>query len=189
MLANELLSRQAMRATPPHLLLTNYAMLEYLLLRPADMDLFEGEHAGCWQFLVLDEAHVYDGARAAEVAMLLRRLRDRVARDRPLRYIATSATVGDKAEDVTGVRAPPLRRAVRVGSRRPGAAGSCPREPQGTAEAAVLGPARPRRVRQDRERRRPGNGAPPPRSRRRNGHRRRRRRRRPRARVPHGPPP
>jgi ATP-dependent helicase YprA (DUF1998 family) len=100
-LENELLSRRAMRATPPHLLLTNYAMLEYLLLRPADMDLFEGEHAGHWQFLVLDEAHVYDGARAAEVAMLLRRLRDRVARDRPLRYIATSATVGDKAEDVT----------------------------------------------------------------------------------------
>ena len=33
--------------------------------------------------------------------MLLRRLRDRVARDRPLRYIATSATVGDNAEDVT----------------------------------------------------------------------------------------
>ena len=100
-LKNELLSRRAMRARPPHLLLTNYAMLEYLLLRPADMDLFEGEHAGQWQFLVLDEAHVYDGARAAEVAMLLRRLRDRVARDRPLRYIATSATVGDKAEDVT----------------------------------------------------------------------------------------
>ena len=100
MLENELLSRKAMQATPPHILLTNYAMLEYLLLRPADMDLFEGEHAGCWQFLVLDEAHVYDGARAAEVAMLLRRLRDRVARDRPLRYIATSATVGNKAEEV-----------------------------------------------------------------------------------------
>jgi ATP-dependent helicase YprA (DUF1998 family) len=100
MLPNEMLSRRAMRSAPPHLLLTNYAMLEYLLLRPADMDLFEGEHAGCWRFLVLDEAHVYDGARAAEVAMLLRRLRDRVARDRPLRYIATSATVGDRAEDV-----------------------------------------------------------------------------------------
>ena len=101
MLPNELLSRRAMRATPPHLLLTNYAMLEYLLLRPADMDLFEGDYAGSWQFLVLDEAHVYDGARAAEVAMLLRRLRDRVARDWPLRYIATSATVGDNAEEVT----------------------------------------------------------------------------------------
>jgi len=101
MLPNELLSRRAMRATPPHLLLTNYAMLEYLLLRPADMDLFEGDYAGSWQFLVIDEAHVYDGARAAEVAMLLRRLRDRVARDWPLRYIATSATVGDNAEEVT----------------------------------------------------------------------------------------
>ena len=42
MLENELLSRKAMQATPPHILLTNYAMLEYLLLRPADMDLFEG---------------------------------------------------------------------------------------------------------------------------------------------------
>jgi ATP-dependent helicase YprA (DUF1998 family) len=99
-LPNELLSRRSMRVTPPHLLLTNYAMLEYLLLRPADMDLFEGEHAGHWKFLVLDEAHVYDGARAAELAMLLRRLRDRVARDKPLRYIATSATVGDKPQDV-----------------------------------------------------------------------------------------
>jgi ATP-dependent helicase YprA (DUF1998 family) len=99
-LPNELISRRAMRETPPHLLLTNYAMLEYLLLRPADMDLFEGSSAGRWRFLVLDEAHVYDGARAAEVAMLLRRLRDRVACDRPLRYIATSATVGDKEEDI-----------------------------------------------------------------------------------------
>lgn len=99
-LPNELLSRRAMRATPPHLLLTNYAMLEYLLLRPADMDLFEGDHAGRWQFLVLDEAHVYDGAKAAELAMLLRRLHDRVARDQPLRYIATSATVGDEPQDI-----------------------------------------------------------------------------------------
>ena len=45
-LPNELLSREEMRSTPPHLLLTNYAMLEYLLLRPADIDLFDGPHAG-----------------------------------------------------------------------------------------------------------------------------------------------
>ena len=82
-------------AAPPHLLLTNYAMLEYLLLRPADIDLFEGGYGGHWRFIVLDEAHVYDGAKAAEVAMLLRRLRDRVARDHSLRCVATSATVGD----------------------------------------------------------------------------------------------
>ena len=67
------------RDTAAHLLLTNYAMLEYLLLRPADIDLFEGAHGGHWSFVVVDEAHVYDGAKAAELAMLLRRLRDRVA--------------------------------------------------------------------------------------------------------------
>ncbi|MCW2939568.1 MAG: box helicase domain protein, partial [Actinomycetia bacterium] len=94
-LPNELLSREEMRARPPHLLLTNYAMLEYLLLRPADMDLFEGVHGGHWRFLVLDEAHVYDGAKAEELGMLLRRLHDRVARDSTLQAIATSATVGD----------------------------------------------------------------------------------------------
>ncbi len=93
-LGNELLSREQMRATPPHLLLTNYAMLEYLLLRPLDMDLFQGEHGGHWRFVVVDEAHVYDGARGAELAMLLRRLRQRVAGETPPQCIATSATVG-----------------------------------------------------------------------------------------------
>lgn len=92
-LVNELLSREEMQATPPHLLLTNYAMLEYLLLRPDDMHLFEGVHGGSWKFIVVDEAHVYDGARGSELAMLLRRLRERVgAQD--LQCLATSATVG-----------------------------------------------------------------------------------------------
>ena len=100
-LPNELLSRAEMRDSPPHLLLTNYAMLEYLLLRPADIELFEGGHGGHWRFIAVDEAHVYDGARAAELAMLLRRLRDRVTGGRPLRCIATSATVGDDPRSVT----------------------------------------------------------------------------------------
>jgi ATP-dependent helicase YprA (DUF1998 family)/rubrerythrin len=94
LLPNELLSREEMQQRPPHFLLTNYAMLEYLLLRPLDMDLFEGDHAGHWQFIVVDEAHVYDGARGAELAMLLRRLADRVESGRPVQCIATSATVG-----------------------------------------------------------------------------------------------
>jgi len=100
-LPNELLSRSEMRDRPPHLLLTNYAMLEYLLLRPADIDLFEGPHGGHWSFIAVDEAHVYDGAKAAELAMLLRRLRDRVAAGRSLQCIATSATVGDDPRKVT----------------------------------------------------------------------------------------
>ncbi|HEX5542249.1 MAG TPA: DEAD/DEAH box helicase [Micromonospora sp.] len=100
-LPNELLSREEMQRQPPHFLLTNYAMLEYLLLRPLDMDLFEGEHAGHWQFIVVDEAHVYDGARGAELAMLLRRLADRVETDQPVQCIATSATVGGDMKAVS----------------------------------------------------------------------------------------
>ena len=94
MLPNEILSRQEMRATPPHLLLTNYAMLEYMLLRPLDMDLFTTGAESKWRFIVVDEAHVYDGTQGAEIAMLLRRVRDRVAPNRAIQCIATSATVG-----------------------------------------------------------------------------------------------
>ncbi len=102
-LTNELLSRDEMRETPPHILLTNYAMLEYLLLRPLDVELFQGSHAGTWRFIVVDEAHVYDGTRGAELAMLLRRLVDRVGGGRRLQCIATSATVGgeQRPQDVT----------------------------------------------------------------------------------------
>jgi ATP-dependent helicase YprA (DUF1998 family) len=100
-LDNELISRKAMRAAPPHILLTNYAMLEYLLLRPRDCPFFDGGSARHWRFIVLDEAHVYDGASGIEIAMLLRRLKDRVTKSEPgrLRCIATSATLGRGAED------------------------------------------------------------------------------------------
>ena len=100
MLANELISREQMRETPPNILLTNYAMLEYLLIRPKDMDLFEGDSAGVWSFLVVDEAHMYDGALGAELAMLLRRLVDRVKPSGKVQCIATSATVGDNPTKV-----------------------------------------------------------------------------------------
>ncbi|WFF74366.1 DEAD/DEAH box helicase [Proteiniclasticum sp. QWL-01] len=93
-LPNELISREAMRKTPPHLLLTNYAMLEYLLLRPDDTTFFDGELANNWQFIVLDEAHTYKGANGTEIALLLRRLKERIHTDHPLRCIATSATLG-----------------------------------------------------------------------------------------------
>ncbi|MCK4470446.1 MAG: DEAD/DEAH box helicase, partial [Anaerolineae bacterium] len=75
---NELVSREQMWKAPPHILLTNYAMLEYLLLRPDDHVFFDGEYARHWRFLVIDEAHTYTGAKGIEMAMLLRRLKDRV---------------------------------------------------------------------------------------------------------------
>ncbi len=102
---NELKSREEMHATPPHLLATNYAMLEYLLLRPNATNLFDGETGTHWHFIVLDEAHVYDGANATEIAMLLRRLQDRVAGDKhgKIKGIATSATLGAGVKDYSEV--------------------------------------------------------------------------------------
>lgn len=101
LLANELISRERMQDTPPHILLTNYAMLEYLLLRPADSSLFDGDTGRHWRFVVLDEAHVYNGAQGAEVALLLRRVRDRVLQSERgrLQCFATSATLGRGRSD------------------------------------------------------------------------------------------
>jgi hypothetical protein len=98
---NELLARDQMQERPPHLLLTNYAMLEYLLLRPRDSSLFDGETGRHWRAVALDEAHVYDGANGAEVGLLLRRLKDRVVKSEPgrLQCFATSATLGRGIED------------------------------------------------------------------------------------------
>ncbi|MDD2585772.1 MAG: DEAD/DEAH box helicase [Syntrophomonadaceae bacterium] len=96
-LKNELISRQEMWINPPHILLTNYAMLEYLLLRPQDNVFFDGQFAQHWRYIVIDEAHTFSGAKGIETAMLLRRLKDRIT-SKPssgVQVIATSATLGD----------------------------------------------------------------------------------------------
>jgi len=105
-LPNERISREEMKKKPPHILLTNYAMLEYLMLRPADNVFFDGNYADNWKFIVIDEAHTYNGAKGIEMGMLLRRLKERVVQSSPsnLRCIATSATLGNganKLEDIT----------------------------------------------------------------------------------------
>lgn len=66
-------SREIIRSTPPDLLLTNYKMLDQLLLREADQRIWAAS-ADSLQYLVLDEFHTYDGAQGTDVAMLLRRL-------------------------------------------------------------------------------------------------------------------
>ena len=81
---SELLTRHEIQAAPPDLLLTNYSMLEYMLMRPIERPIFDSTRA--WLaanpdesfLLVLDEAHLYRGAAGAEVGLLLRRLRDRL---------------------------------------------------------------------------------------------------------------
>jgi len=103
---SELLSREEMRDNPPHILITNYAMLEYLLLRPKDSPFFDGEYAKHWKFLVLDEAHIYNGANGIEMGMLIRRLKDRVCDGKKdvLQCIATSATLVMEEEDFGKVK-------------------------------------------------------------------------------------
>lgn len=97
-LPNEMFSRKRMQDTPPHILLTNYAMLEYLLLRPEESVFFEGQNARSWRFLVLDEAHTYKGSNGTEIALLFRRLKEKISKSNrdSLQCIATSATLGSE---------------------------------------------------------------------------------------------
>ena len=100
-LPGELVFREEMRKTPPHILLTNYSMLEYLLIRPNDSPLFDSNRGEHWQFIVLDEAHQYRGTKGIEMGMLVRRLKQRLrdgGRRDSFRCIATSATMTSSQE-------------------------------------------------------------------------------------------
>ena len=91
---NHLRHRADIRARRPQVLITNFSMLEYLLVRPVDAPIFVNAQL---QFLVLDEAHAYRGVQATEIAYLLRRLKDRLGNP-TVRCIATSATLGDRSD-------------------------------------------------------------------------------------------
>ena len=87
-----------MRENPPNILITNYAMLEYLLLRPGDNIFFSEENAKKWRFIVFDEAHTYEGAKGIEVGSLVRRLKATL-NNQDINFILTSATLGDKRDN------------------------------------------------------------------------------------------
>ncbi|MCI3918744.1 DEAD/DEAH box helicase [Paenibacillus sp. TRM 82003] len=103
----ELLTRHEMQETCPDILITNYSMLEYMLIRPIERPIFQqtkdwlAANENNQLILVLDEAHMYRGTGGAEVALLIRRLMARlgIKRER-LRCILTSASLGEgsKAE-------------------------------------------------------------------------------------------
>ena len=95
---NELISREQMRNTPPNILITNYAMLEYMLLRPGDNIIFSEINSSKWQYIVFDEAHSYTGAKGIEVASLIKRVKAMLNRY-DIKFILTSATLGDEKSD------------------------------------------------------------------------------------------
>jgi DEAD/DEAH box helicase domain-containing protein len=124
----EVADRVRLRAQPPPILVTNVTMLEYMLLRPDDRAILERSR-GQLRYIVLDEAHSYVGASAAEIALLLRRvcLAFGVS-PADVRVVATSATIGggenveralsDFLADVSG--APRERvRVIQGRTRRP----------------------------------------------------------------------
>ena len=93
--ANEVLSRDELRASPPPILFTNASMLEYMLVRTEDAPILQ-KSQGTLEWIVLDEAHCYIGSQAAELSLLLRRVQMAfgVTPD-TVRFVATSATIGD----------------------------------------------------------------------------------------------
>lgn len=93
--------RESLRRDPPPILVTNITMLEYMLVRRIDRPLIENSR-GKLRWIILDEAHGYVGSGAAEIALLLRRvLLTFGVRAEDVRFVATSATIGD-GRDVTG---------------------------------------------------------------------------------------
>lgn len=86
--------RKAMAANPPDILLTNFMMLELLMTRQNESDKAVMRNAKGLRFLVLDELHTYRGRQGADVALLVRRVREALAED--LICIGTSATMASE---------------------------------------------------------------------------------------------
>lgn len=105
--ASEMLTRWDMQEAPPDILVTNYSMLEYMLMRPIESMIFDqtrewlASDPEAHFTLVLDEAHTYSGAKGTEVAHLIRRLKERlgIAGNEKFQGIATTASVPQGSDD------------------------------------------------------------------------------------------
>ena len=86
--------RERIAKNPPDILLTNYVMLELIMTRFLETDKAVREHAVGLRFLVLDELHTYRGRQGADVAMLVRRVRERFNEN--LLCVGTSATMASE---------------------------------------------------------------------------------------------
>lgn len=98
----ELLTRHEVLNWPPDVLITNYSMLEYMLMRPLERPIFDATKQWLQDYphekflLIIDEAHLYRGAGGAEVALLIRRLRARLGIPASrIQVVATSASFSD----------------------------------------------------------------------------------------------
>ncbi len=94
--------KPTLREHPPQILLTNYKMLDFLLLRPNDRALWASNGPRTLRYLVIDELHTFDGAQGSDVACLLRRLKARLGTPPGhLLGAGTSATIGSSTDEAT----------------------------------------------------------------------------------------
>lgn len=104
---SELLTRHEVQEAPPDVLVTNYSMLEYMLMRPVERGIFDKTAAWLAKSrdatftLILDEAHLYRGAGGTEVGLLLRRLRDRLGvAEEKFRVVCSTASFSERTKAV-----------------------------------------------------------------------------------------
>ena len=71
----QIFTREELQNNPPDILITNYSMLQRIMVNQKDQPLFENNKI---KFLVLDEIHAYGGAKGVDVALLLRRFKRRL---------------------------------------------------------------------------------------------------------------
>ena len=102
----EMLTRFEMQMTPPDILITNYSMLEYMLIRKTESKIWTDtkewldESPDNKLLIVIDEAHMYSGASGGEVALLIRRLFARLGlTDDRIQFIMTSASMPNETEE------------------------------------------------------------------------------------------
>jgi len=88
---------ETLLTSPPDILMTNYKMLDYLLVRPKDANLWKDNNQDTLKYIAVDELHTFDGAQGTDLACLLRRLKSRLyIQSGYLCCVGTSATMGDK---------------------------------------------------------------------------------------------
>jgi Lhr-like helicase len=97
--------RQRIADNPPDILLTNFMMAELLLTRQDSLDTRVIENAHGLNFIVLDELHTYRGRQGADVAILVRRLRNRCTPEKAPICIGTSATMASEGSDTNRAQA------------------------------------------------------------------------------------
>lgn len=103
----ELMSRFEMQKHCPDILITNYSMLEYMLMRPIEKDIWENTKKWLRSSstnkinFIIDEAHMYRGSSGGEVAFLIRRMLNRIGASRKqVQFILTSASIPNEIEKV-----------------------------------------------------------------------------------------